>query len=59
MTESSRRAGKTGIAAEYWAFLREHKMWWMVPIAVLLLLVGALLMVTEGSPLAPLIYSIF
>jgi hypothetical protein len=31
----------------------------MVPIAILLLLLGALLLVTQGSPLAPLIYTIF
>jgi drug/metabolite transporter superfamily protein YnfA len=48
-----------GILAEYWAFLREHKKWWMVPVALLLLVLGALLLVTQGSPLAPLIYSIF
>lgn len=53
------RSKKSGIAAEYRAFLRDHKKWWIVPIAILLLLLGALLLVTQGSPLAPLIYSIF
>lgn len=50
---------RPAIVAEYLAFLRQHKKWWMVPIAILLLLLGALLVVTQGSPLAPLIYTIF
>jgi hypothetical protein len=54
-----KRSARPGVVAEYWAFLRDHKKWWMVPIALLLLILGALLLVTQGSPLAPLIYSIF
>jgi hypothetical protein len=50
---------KPGILAEYLAFLLQHKRWWMVPVAVLLLLLGAILLATQGSPLAPLIYNIF
>lgn len=48
-----------GIVAEYLAFLRQNKRWWMVPVVILILLLGALLTVTQGSPLAPLIYTIF
>ena len=48
-----------GIVADYLTFLRRHKAWWIGPIIVLLLLLGALLIVTEGSPLAPVIYAIF
>jgi hypothetical protein len=54
-----KRSERLGVLAEYWVFLRDHKKWWMVPIALLLLFLAALLLVTEGSPLAPLIYSIF
>jgi hypothetical protein len=57
MPESRRGVERPGIAAEYRRFLREQ--WWMVPIAILLLLAGALLVMTQGSPLAPLMYSIF
>jgi len=56
---SRKRSERLGVVAEYWAFLRNHKKWWIVPIAVLLFILGALLLVTQGSPLAPLIYSIF
>jgi len=48
-----------GIVTEYLAFLRQNKRWWMVPMFILILLLGALLLVTQGSPLAPLIYTIF
>jgi hypothetical protein len=41
------------------AFLKHNKRWWMVPVIILMLLLGVLLMVTQGSPLAPLIYTIF
>jgi drug/metabolite transporter superfamily protein YnfA len=54
-----KRNERPGVVAEYWAFLRDHKKWWLVPIALLLLILGGLLLVTQGSPLAPLIYSIF
>jgi hypothetical protein len=50
---------RPGIVAEYFTFLRQHKKWWVAPIVILLLLLGVLLVVTQGSPLAPLIYTIF
>jgi drug/metabolite transporter superfamily protein YnfA len=53
------RNEEPGIVLQYWAFLREHKKWWMVPIALFMILLGVLLLVTQASPLAPLIYSIF
>jgi drug/metabolite transporter superfamily protein YnfA len=48
-----------GIIAQYFAFLRHNKRWLLVPVAILVLLLCALLLVTHGSPLAPLIYTIF
>ena len=41
------------------AFLRKRKLWWLAPLLVLLLLIGALLVAVEGSALAPFIYTIF
>ena len=40
------------------AFLRDNKRWWLTPIVVVLLLVGALL-VLGGTPAAPFIYTLF
>ena len=50
---------KLRIVAEYLEFLRTGKKWWILPIAVLLVLLGALLVLTQGSALAPFIYALF
>jgi hypothetical protein len=44
---------------ELFQFMNEDKLWWMSPILVLLVLVGTLLIVVQGSALAPLIYAMF
>ncbi len=48
-----------GILGELWAFMKVRKKWWLLPILVVLLLVGALLIFAQGSALAPFIYTIF
>ncbi|MGB7749478.1 MAG: DUF5989 family protein [Verrucomicrobiia bacterium] len=47
------------IIREFWQFLRERKRWWLAPIVVFLVLLGALLVFAKGSALAPFIYSLF
>ena len=42
-----------------WAFMKVRKRWWLLPILVVLLLVGALLVFAQTSALAPFIYTIF
>lgn len=49
----------TGVLGEIWAFLRERKKFWLLPLIVVMLLVGALLVFAQGSVLAPFIYTIF
>jgi hypothetical protein len=44
---------------ELWAFMRIRKKWWLLPIILVMVLVGALLVLTQGSALAPFIYTIF
>jgi hypothetical protein len=44
---------------ELWAFMRERKKLWLAPIIVVLLLLGGLLVIAQGTALAPFIYSIF
>ena len=48
-----------GLASELWAYMRVRKKWWLAPILIVLLLVGALLVFAQGSALAPFIYTIF
>ncbi len=44
---------------ELWAFMKVRKKWWLGPIVLILLGVGALLVFAQGSALAPFIYTIF
>ena len=42
-----------------WGFLRTRKKWWLAPILVMLVLMGALIVLTESSAVAPFIYALF
>ncbi len=44
---------------ELWAFMKVRKKWWLLPIILVMLGVGALLVFAQGSALAPFIYTIF
>jgi hypothetical protein len=47
------------LVREFWLFMRERKKWWLMPILIVMVLVGALLVFAQGSALAPFIYTIF
>lgn len=51
--------GKLSILAEIWGFLRARKKWWLLPIFAMLLLMAGVLILTEGSAIAPFIYALF
>jgi hypothetical protein len=51
--------GKMSIIKEFLSFLKVRKKWWLAPIVLFLLLLGALIVFTEGSALAPFIYALF
>jgi hypothetical protein len=44
---------------EFWGFLKERKKFWLMPLVLVLLILGAVLVLTANSALAPFIYSIF
>jgi hypothetical protein len=50
---------KLSIIKEFWEFLKVRKKWWLLPIVIFLILLGALLVLTEGSAIAPFIYTLF
>jgi len=53
-------AGKhLSLIKELWEFMKVRKKWWLGPIFIFLLLLGMLIIFTEGSALAPFIYAIF
>ena len=46
-------------ALELWSFLRERKKFWLLPIFIFLIFLGSLIVLTEGSAVAPFIYTLF
>jgi len=50
---------KLSLCYELWAFMKIRKKWWLGPIVLLLLLLGLLIVFTQGSALAPFIYTLF
>ena len=47
------------LISELWMFMRERKKFWLLPIVLVLLLFGSLLVLTQGSVVAPFIYTLF
>ncbi len=47
------------VLKDLWLFMRERKKYWILPIVVVLLIVGSLLVLTQGSAIAPFIYTLF
>ena len=45
--------------AEFWKFLRVRKRFWLLPLLVMMMIFGALLVLAEGSAVAPFIYTLF
>ncbi len=48
-----------GFLKELWAFMRVRKKFWLLPVFVMMFLFGGLLVLAEGSAVAPFIYTIF
>jgi len=46
-------------AVELWMFMRERKKFWLLPIVLVLMLFGGLLALTQGTVVAPFIYTLF
>ena len=47
------------IITEFWEFLKVRKRYWLLPIVLMLVLIGALIVFTETSAVAPFIYALF
>jgi len=50
---------KLKIIKEFLGFLMENKKWWLIPIILVLLILSFLILFSEGSALAPFIYTLF
>ena len=49
----------TGIIRELWEFMRGRKKFWLLPIIITMALFGGLVVLTQGSAVAPFIYTLF
>ena len=45
--------------SELWTFLRARKKFWLLPIFVMMLIFGGLIVLTQGTAVAPFIYTVF
>jgi len=52
-------ASNKSLIGELWDFLRVRKAWWLLPIIIMLVLVGALIIFGQSSTLSPFIYALF
>ena len=48
-----------GLLTELWAFMKDRKKFWLLPVIIVMIAVGALLVFAQGSALAPFIYTVF
>jgi hypothetical protein len=51
--------GRMSVITEFWEFLKYRKKLWLLPLVLILLLLGAVIVLTANSALAPFIYTIF
>ena len=49
----------TELLKDLWLFMRERKKFWLAPIMLVMLLLGALIVIAQGSAVAPFIYTLF
>ena len=59
MTNPSDPNKKLSTILEFLDFLKTRKKWWLAPIVIIMLLIGSLILLTEGSAVAPFIYTLF
>lgn len=50
---------RAGVLKELVGFLWERKLWWLIPLVVLLVTFGLLMVFAQASPIAPFIYTLF
>ncbi len=52
-------ASRAGIVGELLSFFWKERLWWMIPMIIVLILLGALIILSQSSPVAPFIYTLF
>lgn len=52
-------SGKLKIILEMFSFLKENKKWWLIPVVFVLIFLGFIIVLGQGSAVAPFIYTLF
>lgn len=50
---------KLSTMGEFWQFMKKRKKWWIAPIVIILIVLGLIMVLSEGSAVAPFIYALF
>jgi hypothetical protein len=50
---------KMEMLREFWDFLKKRKVYWIAPMVIVLLLLGALILLSESTAVAPFVYTLF
>lgn len=58
-SQEETKMSKLSIVSEFWNFMRVRKKWWLAPIVIVMLMLSLLIVLTQGSALAPFIYTLF
>ena len=59
MDKETKKESRVSVISEFWDFLKNRKKWWLGPIVFILLLMSLLIVLTEGSAVAPFVYTLF
>ncbi len=59
MTFIEKLRSKLSTIREFVGFLWERKLWWLIPLMLLILMIGLVLVVSQGTVFAPFIYALF
>jgi len=59
MEDPFKQESKLSIVSEFWEFIKVRKKWWLGPIVILLLMMSLVIVMTEGSAVAPFVYTLF
>ena len=54
-----RAMSRLSILVDFWKYFKARRRWWLLPLVLFLFLMGLLIVLTQGSALAPFIYTIF
>jgi hypothetical protein len=57
--EQNEGAKRMGFLTEFWAYMKVRKKFWLLPVFMVMILLGGLLVLTQGSAVAPFIYTLF